>query len=181
MLRFRILSAFAVCAAALASTSVAAAQAPAPGPAKIAVVNFQKAIGDTAELKKAQNDLLAKFKPRADELEKVNRDLADLTTELQNSQGKLSPQREADLSAQAQRKQREAERLKEDLENESQQERDATIQRLGSRMTEVVKKLMDEKGLDAIFDTAGLVSFKGTLEITADATAAYDKAYPVKP
>ena len=85
------------------------------------------------------------------------------------------------MSAQAQRKQREAERLKEDLENDSQQERDDTIQRLGSRMTEVVKKLMDEKGLDAIFDTAGLVSFKGTLEITADATAAYDKAYPVKP
>jgi len=60
-----------------------------------------------------------------------------------------------------------------------QKDRDDTIQRMGSRMTEVVKKLMDEKGLDAIFDSAGLVSFKNALELTADATAAYDKAYPI--
>ena len=84
-----------------------------------------------------------------------------------------------DLQAQAQRKQREAERLKEDLDADMQKERDETIQRLGTRMTEIVKKLMDDKGLDAIFDSAALVAFKGTLEITADATAAYDKAYPV--
>ncbi len=30
-----------------------------------------------------------------------------------------------------------------------------------------------------IFDIAGLVSYKDALNITADATAAYDKAYPV--
>jgi outer membrane protein len=157
MLRFRIFSAFAMCASALVSTSIASAQVPV----KIGVVNFQKAIADTAELKKAQNDLIARFKPMTDEYEKTNRDLNDLQTLLQNSQGKLSAAKQVDLESQAQRKQREAERLKEDL--------DADVQ----------KELMDDKGLDAIFDSAALVSFKGTLEITADATAAYDKAYPV--
>jgi outer membrane protein len=175
MLRFRVLSAFAVCASALVSTSLASAQA------KIGVVNFQKAIADTAELKKAQNDLVAKFKPQSDEYEKANRDLNDLQIQLQNSQGKgLSAAAEVDLQARAQRKQREVERLKEDLDADVQKERDETVQRLGTRMTEIIKKLMDEKGLDAIFDSAALVAFKGALEITADATAAYDKAYPVK-
>ena len=78
MRRFRILSALAICASALVSTSVASAQLQAP--AKIGVVNFQKAIADTAELKKAQNDLFAKFKPMSDEYEKANRDLNDLQT-----------------------------------------------------------------------------------------------------
>ncbi len=175
MLRFRVLSAFAVCASALVSTSLASAQS------KIGVVNFQKAIADTAELKKAQNDLVAKFKPQSDEYEKANRDLNDLQIQLQNSQGKgLSAAAEVDLQARAQRKQREVERMKEDLDADVQKERDETVQRLGTRMTEIIKKLMDDKGLDAIFDTAALVSFKGALEVTADATAAYDKAYPVK-
>ena len=173
MLRFRFLSAIVLCSAALASTSVARAQA------KIAVVNFQQAIQDTQELKKAQNDLVAKFKPRQDELDKTNQDLNDLQTMLQNSQGKLSLAKEADLQAQAQRKQREAERMSQDLQDDLQKERDTTIQRMGSRMTEVVKKLMDEKGLDAIFDVSGIVAFKNALNLTADATAAYDKAYPV--
>jgi outer membrane protein len=175
MLRFRLLSAFAMCASALVSSSIASAQA------KIGVVNFQKAIADTAELKKAQADLIAKFKPLSDEYEKANRDLNDLQIQLQNSQGKgLSAAAEVDLQARAQRKQREVERLKEDLDGDVQKERDETIQRLGTRMTEIVGKLMDDKGLDAIFDTSALVKFKGALEITADATAAYDKAYPVK-
>ena len=173
MLRFRVLSAFAVCASALVSTSIATAQA------KIGVVNFQKAIADTAELKKAQADMVAKFKPMSDEYEKANRDLNDLQTMLQSSQGKLSAAKQVDLESQAQRKQREAERLKEDLDAGVEKERTETVQRLGTRMTEIVRKLMDDKGLDAIFDSASLVSFKGTLEITADATAAYDKAYPV--
>jgi len=185
MLRFRILSAFALCASAFVSASIASAQAPAPaqatpqGPPKIAVVNFQKAIGDTAELKKAQNDLIARFKPMSDEYEKANRDLNDLQTLLQNSQGKLSAAKQVDLESQAQRKQREVERLKEDLDADVQKERDETVQRLGARMTEIVKKLMNDKALDAIFDSAALVAFKGTLDITADATEAYDKAYPV--
>jgi outer membrane protein len=175
MLRFRVLSAFAMFAAALASTSVAMAQS------KVGVVNFQKAISDSAELKKASNDLIAKFKPKQDELDKLNKDLADDTTQLQSSQGKLSPQREADLSARIQHEQRLSERMTQDLQDEVQAERDATIQRLGSRMTEIVKKLMSDKGLDMVLDTAAVISFKDAVDITVEATAAYDKAYPVKP
>jgi hypothetical protein len=39
----------------------------------------------------------------------------------------------------------------------------------------------EEKGLDVVVDSASTVFFKSSFEITADATAAYNKAYPVTP
>lgn len=173
MLRSYFLSILAVCAAALVSTSTASAQG------KIGIVNFQKALLDTDEAKKAQADLIAEFAPKQADLDKTNRELQDDQTTLQNSQGKLSPQREAELSADVQHLQHVAERLQQDLQDESQQKRDEVVQRLGSRMTEIINKLRDEKGLDAVFDTAATVAYNKALELTAEATSAYNKAYPV--
>jgi outer membrane protein len=173
MLRFRLFSSVAVLVAAVASVSPAAAQS------KIAVVNFQKALLDTDEAKKAQNDLISEFKPQQDELEKIQRALQDDQTILQTSQGKLTPQKEAELQSNVQHNQHLADRLAQDLQDDSNRKRDETVQRLGTRMTEVVAKLRDEKGLDAIFDTAATIAFNKALDLTAEATAAYNKAYPV--
>lgn len=179
MLRIRLLSALAVCAAVAASTSMAAAQAPAPAQAKIAVVNFQKALLDTEEAKKANTDLIAEFKPQQDELERLQRNLQDDQTKLQNSQGKLSPQGEAELSANIQHEQHVAERMQQDLQDDSNKRRDEIVQRMGSRMTEVINKLRDEKGYDFIIDTAATIAYSKALDLTADATAAYNKSYPI--
>jgi outer membrane protein len=164
----------AVCAAGLFSSSVASAQA------KVAVINFQKAILDTAEIKKASSDMQVKFKPRQDALEKAQRDLSDIQTQLQASQGKLSAAGEADLTSRGQRKEREVKRLGEDLQADVERERTDILQRAGIRMTELVKKLSDEKGYDIVIDVANTVSFKPAFDITNDAVAAYDKAYPLK-
>jgi outer membrane protein len=173
MLRFRLFSAAALLAAAFASTSTALAQG------KFGFVNFQQALLNTEEAKKAQNDLIAEFKPQQDELEKVQRSLQDDQTKLQSSQGKLSPQGEAELSANIQHNQHLSDRLAQDLQDDSNKRRDETVQRLGARMTEIVNKLRDEKGLDGIFDTAAAIAYNKALDLTAEATAAYNKAYPV--
>src|SRR5882762_6483827 len=99
MFRSSLVPALMVCAAGLVSSSTAMAQA------KIGVVNFQKAILETAEIKKASTDLQNKYKPRQDALDKVQRELADIQTQLQSAGGKLSAQGEADLQARGQRKQ----------------------------------------------------------------------------
>lgn len=174
MFRSSMLPALVVCVAALVSSTTALAQA------KIGVVNFQKAILDTSEIKKASSDLQNKYKPRQDALEKVQRELSDIQTQLQSAGGKLSAQGEADLQARGQRKQREAERLSQDLQDDVTNERNVVLQRAGTRMQEVVKKMMDDKALDLIIDIANAVAFKPALDMTADAVAAYDKAYPVK-
>ncbi len=174
MFRLSTLPALAVCAAGLVSTSVASAQS------KVGVINFQRAILETAEIKKASNELQVKYKPRTDALDKVQKDLSDIQTQLQSSQGKLSAAGEADLTARGQRKQREAQRLSEDLQADVDRERNEVLQRAGVRMTEIVKKLSEEKGLDFVVDTSNMVYFKPALEVTNDAIAAYDKTHPVK-
>jgi outer membrane protein len=177
-MRSSILSAFAwcaaLCAAGLVSQSVALAQA------KIGIIDLQRAITDTAEIKKAQNEMLAKYKVRQDTLEKAQRELNDIQTQLQASQGKLSAAGEADLQARGQRKQREAQRLSDDLQADVDRDRQDILQRVGTRMTDIVKKLSDEKGLDLVVEKTAAIAFKPTLEITNDAVAAYDKAFPVK-
>jgi outer membrane protein len=174
MLRLSTLSTLAVCAAGLVSPFVASAQL------KVGVINTQKAITETAEIKKAQNEMTAKYKPRQDALDQVQRELGDIQAQLQSSQGKLSPAGEADLEARGQRKQREAQRLSEDLQGDVDRERQEILQRAGAHMTEVVKKIAEEKGLDLVVDVTTTLFFKPTLEITDDCIAAYDKAYPVK-
>jgi len=157
---------------AMASMGIGAAQS------KVAVVNSQKAILETAEIKKAQVDLEAKFKPRQDQMARLTKELQDIQTQLQS--GKLNQNGEQELTIQGQRKQRELQRLQDDLQADVDRERNDILQRCGTRMQEVVKKIADEKGLDVVIDTSNTVFYKATLDLTAEAVAAYDKAYPVK-
>jgi outer membrane protein len=145
---------------------------------KVAVINSQKAILETDEIKKAQLDLTAKYKPRQDQLEKLQKDLTDIQNQLQG--GKLNQLGEQELTAQGQRKQRELTRLQQDLQEDADKDRNEILQRAGTRMQEVVKKLADEKGLDLVVDTANTLFFKTSLDLTADAVTGYNKAYPVK-
>src|ERR1051326_4342174 len=74
---------------------------------KVAVINLQRAVFESAEIKKADAEMQAKFKPRQDTIDKLNKDIAALAQQLQAGQGKLSAVQEADLTAQGQKKQRE--------------------------------------------------------------------------
>lgn len=155
-----------------------AAQSPSTPAMKIGVINWQKALLATQELQKRVKELTAKYQPQADSLDKAKRDLTDIQTELQSSQGKLSAEREAELEAQGTAKQRQVDRLTQDLQDAGEQERQDLLQAIGTRMTAIVKKIMDDSGLDMVVDTATVVAFKPAVEITDAAVAAYDKAYP---
>ena len=158
--------------AGLASLGIATAQI------KVAVINSQKAILETEDIKKAQLDLTAKYKPRQDQLEKLQKDLQDIQSQLQS--GKLNQLGEQELTAQGQKKQRDLQRLQQDLQEDADRDRNDILQRAGARMQEVVKKLADEKGLDLVVDSANTLFYKPNLDLTEDAVAAYNKAYPVK-
>ncbi|MEO8026148.1 MAG: OmpH family outer membrane protein [Bryobacteraceae bacterium] len=163
-----------LCAIALTATGIASAQA------KVAIINLQRAVLETSEIKKAQKDLEAKFKPRADALEKLQRELNDLQSQLQSSSGKLSPQGELELQGRAAKKQREARNLSEDLQADVDRERNEVLQRAGLRMTGVIKKVAEEKGVDMVVDVNTTLYFKPAMEVTNEVIAAFDKAFPVK-
>jgi outer membrane protein len=158
---------------AFASIGTASAQI------KFAVINTQKALLETDEIKKAQLEMEAKFKPRQDQMVKLQKELEDIQAQLNS--GKLNELGTQELTAEGQRKQRELQRSQQDLQEDVERERTEIIQRAGTRMQEVVKKVAEEKGLDVVVDSASTVFFKSSFEITADATAAYNKAYPVTP
>jgi outer membrane protein len=156
--------------------AVACAAAAANAQVKIAVINTQKSLLETDEIKKAQLELEAKFKPRQDQMVKIQKELEDIQNQLQS--GKLNELGTQELNTEGQRKQRELQRMQQDLQEDVERERTEILQRAGTRMQEVVKKLADEKGLDIVVDSANTIFFKTTFEITGEATAAYNKTYP---
>ena len=172
MLSKPLARALMIACAGVISMGAAAAQA------KVAIVNFQKAIVETAEIKKAQTDLEAKYKPRTAELEKLQKELQDIQAQVQS--GKLNQQAEQELQARGQRRQREYQRVGEDLQGDVDRERNEILQKAGQRMTEIVKKIAEERGLDVVIDVTNTVYFKPALDITAEAQKAFDAAYPVK-
>jgi len=163
----------AVIAAAMFLATVATASAQV----KIAVINWQKSIVDTQEIQAAQKVMEAKFKPRQDAIEVLQKDLQ--TIQQQGRAPNLSPDREAQLQADFTRKQKELQRLTEDLQADVDRERQDILGKVGKQMQDVVRKMAEERGYDVVLDLTNTVFAKSALEVTADATAAYNKAYPV--
>lgn len=164
--------------AATAFVPALSANAQAIAPAKVAIINAQKAVADTQEIKKAQTALEAKYRPRQDAIQKLQNQLQTIQQQLgvQN----IAPDREAQLRADGTLKQKELQRLSEDLQSDVNNERQDILGRAGRQMTDVVKKIAEERGLDVVVDTTNTIYYKPALEITTEATAAYDKAYPAK-
>ena len=119
---------------------------------KVAVVNAQQALLDSEELKKASAELEKKYKPRQDDLLKLQNDLQSIQQQI--SSGKLNQQAVADLTAQGQRKQREAQRISDDLQQDFDRDRQDVIGKAAQKMQDVVKKLAEGKGFDLVVDVS---------------------------
>lgn len=164
--------------AALAAISGAPTSAQQIGPAKVAIINAQKAVADTQEIKKAQATLEAKYKPRQQAIQTLQQQLQSIQQQL--STPNLAPEKEAQLRSDGTLKQKELQRLGEDLQSDVNNERQDILGRAGRQMTEIVKKIAEERAIDVVIDLTNTLYFKPSLEITAEATAAYDKAYPAR-
>ena len=163
-----------VCSALLAASQAGFGQV------KVAVINMQKAVFDTAEIKKANDDMQATFKPRQDKINQLNTEIQALADQLQKGGDKLSPQQQTDLQYNGQKKQRELKNMQDDLSADAEAFRNEVLQKTSVKMSEVVKKLAEEKGIDLVVEGQTILYFKPALDLTAEATTAYDKAYPVK-
>jgi len=154
------------------------ALAQTPSPAKVAIINAQKAVADTQEIQKAQTALEAKYRPRQQSVETLQRELQSI--QQQAAAPNLAPAREAELQATFTQKQKQLQRLGEDLQADVNAERQDVLGKAGRQMTEVVKKIAEERGIDVVIDVTNTLYYKPTLDITPAATTAYDKAYPLK-
>lgn len=164
--------------AALVAGSAAPASAQQIAPTKVAIINAQKAVADTQDIKKAQATLEAKYRPRQQAIQSLQQQLQTIQQQLQAPN--LTPDKEAQLRSDGTMKQKELQRLSEDLQSDVNNERQDILGRAGRQMTDVVKKIAEERGIDVVIDITNTLYYRPALEITADATAAYDKAYPPK-
>ncbi len=146
---------------------------------KVAVVSMQQALLGTAELKKAQADLEAKYRPRQQQIEQLQHDIQNLQSQIQGN--KLNAEGQAEVTAQGQRKERELQRMDQDLREDVDRDRNTILRNAGQRMTEVIHKLAEQRGMDMVIDISNTYYFKPAMDLTKDASAAYDQAYPVKP
>jgi outer membrane protein len=151
-----------------------------PAQVKVAVINLQRAVLDSAEIKKASAAMEARYKPRQAEAQQIEQKLGAIQQNLQANAGKLTPQAEADMQAQGQRLQKQLTRIQEDLQGDVERDRNEILGKASQKMGDIVKKIAEEKGLDMVVDISNTIYFKPALEITSDAIAAYDKAYPAK-
>jgi len=148
------------------------------GPLKVAIINAAKAVSETAEIQKAQTELESKYRPRQQAIDSLQKQMQ--TIQQQAAQPNNPPEKQAELQAEFTQKQKQLQRLSEDLQADVNAERQDVLGRAGRQMSEIVKKIAEEKGLDVVVDVTNTIYFKPALEITAEATAAYNKVYPVK-
>jgi outer membrane protein len=169
-----------LCSAAIAGFLGWVSLVPALAQSKIAIVDFNRAVVDTAEFKKAYAEIEARYKPRQDALAKAQQELADLETQLRASQGQLSAAGTAELQSRTQRKQMQVERLQEDLQEDFEEDRGAALRLVSNRMTAILQKVADELQVDAIIDASAARFFRPALDATNKVIQTYDAAHPVK-
>jgi outer membrane protein len=164
--------------AAFACLPAGWAQAQAIQPARVAIINAQKAVADTQEIKKAQATLEAKYRPRQEAIQALQQQLQSIQQQLSSPNN--TPDKEAQLRADGTQKQKQLQRLGEDLQADVNADRQDILGRAGHQMADVVKQLAEARGIDVVIDITNTIYYKPALDITADATVAYDKAYPAK-
>lgn len=169
---------FARIAAVAAGMVVFAAGLPAQS--KVGIVNLQKALQEAAEVKDAQAKIEATFKPRTERINQLEGEVAKLQQEYDQNQSKYTPAALEELANNIQRKQVQLQRLQQAFQDDFNRDRSELLQKFGSRMQDVLKKLAEEKGLDMIIDVTNLLYYKPAVDISAEATAAYDRAFPLK-
>jgi outer membrane protein len=165
---------------ALAGLLLTAAAPALHAQLKVGVVNLQKALQDTAEIKAAEASLKAKFGPRQEELAGLEKEISKLSQDLEQNQSKYNEATLAEMSSRLQLRQRQYQRNAQSLQDDVNAVRQDVLNRVGQRLQEVIKKLAEEKGLDMVLDAGNTYFFKPVLEITEDVTKAYDLAYPAK-
>ena len=141
---------------------------------KVAVVNFQEALLATADMKKESAALEAKYKSRQDELNALSQELQSIQVKVQTASGAEL----ARLQSEGQRKQITAQRLTEDLQSDVEFDRQSILAAASGRMREIVQSLRVEKGFDLIVDASSVLATDPLINLTAEATQAYDAKHP---
>ena len=142
--------------------------------AQIAVIDFQTALLNTADIKKESAALEAKYRDRQEEIQRLSTELEGIQAKLQTATGDEANA----LQNEGQRKQRTAQRLSEDLQSDVEFDRQNILGSASARMREVIRDLRIDKGIDLIVDGGSVLAHNALIDLTTEATQAYDAKHP---
>jgi outer membrane protein len=169
-------------ARAQAPAAAPASAAPAAYPVKVAIINVQGAIMNTADGKKATADLTAKFTPRRSALEKKNADMQTMQDQLRKGGATMSAEAKDKLSKDIDSVQKSLQRDSEDFDADVQQEENKIMNDLGEKMMTLVIKHCQQNGIGMVVNVSDpqtpVLWADPALDITQEIVRQYDAAHP---
>jgi len=165
--------------AILCLESVGFAQGSAP---KVAIINIQAAIAQSTDGQEAARQLQSRFGSKRTELETLQKEIADLQTQLRNQQAGLSEEARTRLMRTVDEKTRDFNRKNEDATAEFQQAEQDAINEIGRKMMGVIDEYAKQNQYSIIIDVSSpqtpVLYADSSIDITPAVIELYNKARP---
>ena len=121
---------------------------------KVVVVDFERAVVESAEGKKSSDKFTASLQAKQGDVEKKQKDLEDQQKKLQNGARTLNDTAKADLQRDIDRRTTDLQRINEDAQKELQTLRDQLLRPIAERATAILNAMSDEQGYTLVIDTS---------------------------
>jgi Skp family chaperone for outer membrane proteins len=161
-----------------------AAQSPTVatiGLAKIAFMSVQQAIAFCDEGKREAAILDQYVSAKSAELQKLQKEVEALKTQLEVQESKLTDEARMDLADQIEAKNTNAQRFQQDTQKDIDKRRQKLQDRIARKMLPVIEKIAKDKGVSVIqfLDVAQIFGYVDpSLVVTDDVVKAYNLTYP---
>ncbi|HVT43003.1 MAG TPA: OmpH family outer membrane protein [Thermoanaerobaculia bacterium] len=152
----------------LVTAVIAAPMFAQSAPSRVAVINVQKVLVDSAAGKVALEKLKKVQDEKAARAQKMSEEIASLEQQINQRRLSLADDKLAELQKQFSEKKIALQRFAQDADRELQEQRDRELQALNDRIMPIINDLGKEMGFAVIFNKfeAGLVYASEAIDIT---------------
>jgi outer membrane protein len=137
---------------AAAQTPATPTASPTPIPAKVAVIAFQAAVGQTNEFQRNFADLQKKYEPRRAQLKTMADEIESLEKQLQAQGDKLSDAERAGKTKTLDEKKKQAQRFAEDAQNDLTGEMNEVYNTIAQKVFDVLNTYAQQQGYTLVVD-----------------------------
>ena len=161
----------------------AAGAAAAPGAGRVAVVDFQRAVTENGEGKKAQEKFMGELNRRQKDFEDKQKTMTDAQAKLQTGDKTLSDDAKANLAKQIEKLNTELQRMNDDAQKDLGDLQQQLFRPIAEKTQDVVKSYSEENGFAVVFDISqgnSIIYRQDVADITTEIIRRVD-ATPGKP
>ena len=178
-----------VALAGLALPAGLLAQTPPPtggaqGGGRVAVVDFQRAVTENADGKKAQEKFMGELNKRQKEFEDKQKAMTDAQTKLQTGDKTLNDSAKSELARQVDKLNTELQRMNDDAQKDLGELQQQLFRPIAEKTQDVLKSYSAENNFAVVFDVSqqanSIIYFQDVADITTEIIRRVD-ATPSKP